>query len=197
MQILIATQNMNKFKEIVDILGRIDGAQFISLKNFPDAPAVLEDGKTLADNACKKALIAARVTKCLTLADDSGLEVKYLGGAPGVYSSRFAGKNATYKDNNIKLLGLLKDAPLNMRQAIFRCVIALADNKGIIAVREGLCLGRIAIHERGRAGFGYDPVFIPSGYKKTFAEMGQDIKNRISHRAKALEKIKKAILNMS
>lgn len=196
MDIVIATRNMDKFKELCKLFGRLDGIRFKSLKEFPGAPYVTEDGKSLEENATKKALVAARFTRCITLADDSGLEVARLNGAPGVFSSRFARQNATYEDNNKKLLQLLKGVPLNSRLAAFRCVISIADKNGIISSVEGICKGRILLEERGSQGFGYDPLFIPLRHTKTFAQMKPYEKNKLSHRAKAAKKAKRIILDL-
>jgi XTP/dITP diphosphohydrolase len=127
------------------------------------------------------------------VADDSGLEVEYLNGNPGVYSARFSGKGATYKSNNEKLLMFLKGVPFVKRKACFKCVIAVADKGKVVGTAEGVCNGKICLEPKGENGFGYDPVFIPDGYKKTFAEMEPAWKNKISHRSKALTKAKKII----
>lgn len=196
MDIVIATKNADKFKEFVNILGRFDGVCLKALKEFPNAPDVAEDGKGFEENAAKKAFAAARFTKCIALADDSGLEVKYLNGAPGIFSSRFTRKGATYKYNNKKLLRLLKGIPQHKRLATFRCAIAVADTHRVISVVQGICKGRIAFEERGSQGFGYDPVFIPLRSKKTFAEMNANEKDKISHRAQAIKKAKRIILDL-
>jgi len=193
MDIIVSTRNEHKFKEISKIL-KDSKIKALSLKDFPGTPQVKEDGKTFSDNAGKKALKIARITKRLTVADDSGLEVYALDNAPGVYSARFSGRGATYESNNRKLLRLLKDVPRSKRKARFVCCVAIADAKGIIGVVEGVCRGTIASVEKGKKGFGYDPLFICNGSNKTFAELNPAIKNKISHRAKAFAKAKKIIL---
>ena len=227
--LLIATRNAHKVGEIRAILGA--QFQFLTLNDFPDAPKVVEDADTFAGNAAKKAVELARwlVEKHRTsiiehpassfvLADDSGLEVDALSGAPGVHSARFAALdrsadgssassagNTPDADNNAKLLRLLKDVPPEKRMARFHCVIALvAVPVGRIEVAspvcyadefepqtfDGVCEGRIIFGPRGKNGFGYDPLFVPIGFEQTFAELGEDVKNKLSHRAKALVKLK-------
>jgi len=191
-QLVIATKNKDKVREIKTLLKGLP-IKVIPITTFKDAPNVIEDGKTLEENAIKKAKEISAFTNGLALADDSGLEVESLDNRPGVYSSRFAGEGATYKDNNLKLLRLMEGLPLSKRKALFRCIIAIADKGKIIGVAEGRCRGKIAFRLQGKAGFGYDPVFIPSGYKTTFAQLGLKIKNKISHRSKALLKAKDII----
>ena len=194
MEVVVSTRNKNKFKEIRKILSNSQ-IKAISLEKFPLVPKrIKEDGDTFADNACIKALKIARSTKRLTIADDSGLEVYALNNAPGVYSARFSGKSSTYASNNKKLLRLLKDLPKSKRRARFVCCVALADEQGIIGVVEGKCLGTITCVEKGKKGFGYDPLFEVSQYKKTFAQLNPELKNQISHRGKAFAKAKKLIL---
>lgn len=192
MELVVATRNEHKLKEIKALLKGLP-LKVVSLNNFSSVPEVEEDGKTLEANAEKKAIQVSRFLKKLALADDSGLEVEALGNRPGVYSSRFSGKGATYASNNKKLLSLLKDVPASRRKARFRCVIAVADRGRIVGVAEGRCGGRIAFKPMGKAGFGYDSVFTPNGYKKTFAQLGIKKKNKISHRSKALSKTKEII----
>lgn len=191
-EIVIATRNIDKKKEIEKILSGLS-IKVLSLFDFPNIPEIKERGSTFEENAITKALTCARKTGKLSLADDSGLEVHYLEGKPGVRSARFAGNKVTYGDNNEKLLRLLKDMPPHKRRAEFICCIALADKNGIIKVVKGTCSGKIADGIRGNYGFGYDPLFIPRGYTRTFAELGEKIKNRISHRSRALRKVKKTI----
>ena len=193
MEVIVSTRNEHKFKEISKIL-KNSKIKALSLKDFPGIPEVKEDGKTFSDNARKKALKIARITKRLTVADDSGLEVYALNNAPGVYSARFSGRGASYESNNRKLLRLLKDVPKFKRKARFVCCVAVADAKGIIDIVEGDCRGTIARIEKGKKGFGYDPLFICNDYNKTFAQLNSAIKNKISHRAKAFAKAKKIIL---
>lgn len=192
MKLIVATRNQHKLKEIKVLLRGVP-VKVISLADFKNVPAVKEDRKTLEANAKKKAAVVSRALKAFVVADDSGLEVKALKGAPGVYSARFSGRKATYASNNEKLLNLLKDVPLGGRQARFRCVIAIADRGRTIGLAEGRCDGKITFRPMGRLGFGYDPVFIPTGYKKTFAQLGLNKKNRISHRSRALTQAKAII----
>jgi XTP/dITP diphosphohydrolase len=179
-------------EEITDILKKLP-VQIVSLDNFPEAPEVEEDGKTLEQNATKKARTIAKLLKRWTIDDDTGLEVDYLNGEPGVYSARWAGPGCTYKDNNKKLLASLKGVPEKKRTASFRCVIAIANPKGKVWTVEGRIKGVIATKTKGRRGFGYDPVFFVPKENMTFAELPSEIKNRISHRARALQKAKKLL----
>jgi len=187
MQLLVATRNRDKLKEISDILADLN-LEIISLADRKDLPEVEEDAPTVRENAIQKAVVIAKAAKMLTLADDTGLEVKALGGEPGVRSARYAGEKATYHENNQKLLAALRGVPLEDRTASFRCVVAIADENGLVDTVEGICNGLILEEERGGGGFGYDPLFLPDGQVKTFAELSPDVKNRISHRAKALQK---------
>jgi XTP/dITP diphosphohydrolase len=187
-EVIVATTNQAKVGEIAAIWPRTD-VKLISLPDLPDFPLVEEDGETFRDNAVKKACTIASATGKLTIADDSGLEVDALGGQPGVLSARFGGEGATDRANNEKLLSLMEGLPPEMRRARFVCAMALAGPEGLIDVVEGRCEGAIAEEERGTNGFGYDPVFVLQGYQKTFAELGQSTKNRVSHRARAIEKI--------
>jgi len=192
LEIVLATRNGDKIREIKKILNDTN-ARFLSLDDFPGCPEAVEDGETLEANAKKKALVVSQYTKKLSLAEDTGLEVESLGGAPGIHSARFAGEEVTYEDNNRKLLKLMEKVPVEERRAKFRCVAALASPEGRVVTCEGLCEGIIAFEMKGKSGFGYDPLFLLPEYGKTFAELGEDIKNRISHRAQALTKIKKII----
>ena len=192
MEVVLATRNQDKLEEIKTLLKGLP-VKVTSLNNFKGVPEVKEDGRTLEVNAKKKAVQTSRFLKRLVVADDSGLEIDALGGKPGVYSARFSGKGATYKSNNAKVLRLLGGLPISKRKATFRCVMAVADNGRVVGVAEGRCSGKIIFKPRGRSGFGYDPIFIPDGYKKTFAEMGLRQKNRISHRSKALVRAKAVI----
>jgi XTP/dITP diphosphohydrolase len=192
MEIVLATNNFDKVKEIKRILRGLK-IKILTLKDFSRMPEVKEDGRILRENAVKKAVQTALRVGKIALADDSGLEVKVLGGRPGVYSSRFAGQGCTYDDNNRKLLRLMQDVPLSKRDARFVCVIAVAVPHGKVRTVTGICKGKITTEIRGRKGFGYDPVFIPAGFKKTFSEMGLSVKNKISHRAKALSKVRRII----
>jgi XTP/dITP diphosphohydrolase len=222
--IVIATRNAHKVGEIRAILG--GGFRLQTLNDFLAAPNVIEDAATFAGNATKKAVELARwasskhrasniehPTPNFVLADDSGLEVDALDGAPGVHSARFAASasvksgNTPDADNNAKLLRLLEAVLLEKRTARFHCVIALtpvlperveaaspvcyADEFAMQTdLFDGVCDGRIIFEPRGKNGFGYDPLFVPAGFEQTFAELGEDVKNKLSHRARALEKLK-------
>lgn len=192
MKIVLATKNRDKIREIRKILKDIP-IEILTLDNFKNFPNVEEDGKTVEENAIKKSKEISKFTKMIALADDTALEVKYLKGKPGVYSSRFAGVECSYEDNNKKLLRLLSGVPENKRSAVFRTVIAITTPDGKVRCVEGRCYGRISDKILGKNGFGYDPVFIPKGFKKTFAQMKPSMKNKISHRAKALIKAKKLL----
>jgi len=223
--LLIATRNEHKVEEIRAILG--ESFRCLTLKEFPSAPEVVEDAGTFAGNATKKAVelarwlsgtrnseLGTRNASAFVLADDSGLEVGALNGAPGVDSARFAALdsgtpgNSRDGDNNAKLLRLLADVPLENRTARFRCVLALtpvlqdqvesaspvcyADEFELqTRLFEGVCEGRIQFAPAGQGGFGYDPLFVPEGFAQSFAELGEDVKNQLSHRAKALETLKR------
>lgn len=188
--LVVATKNRNKLAEI---RGLLKGLPINVLGLFDEnlsIPDIIEDGKSFKENAVKKACAVAKLTGKLTIADDSGIEVDALSGQPGVYSKRFAGENATDRENNLKLLKLLRDIPNEGRTAQFVCVIAIAKNEKEVETVEGICRGIIGHEEKGSGGFGYDPLFIYPDYNKSLAELGPDIKNKISHRARALEKAK-------
>ena len=228
-RVVVATRNGHKLQEIRAILGQ--RLHYLALNDFPDAPETVEDADTFASNAMKKAIELAqwlathsildlRPSAVFVLADDSGLEVDALKGAPGVYSARFAGAgglpasltgNSADADNNVKLLCLLNDVPWEKRTARFRCVLALtpvlttaravsspvcyAEERELrTELFEGVCEGRIGYAPRGRGGFGYDPLFVPEGHEQSFAELGGDVKNKISHRARALTKLRERLL---
>jgi XTP/dITP diphosphohydrolase len=200
--ILVATRNAHKTGEIRQILGV--GFDIRDLSEFPDAPAVMEDAGTFAGNALKKAESLARWLSTgngkrgfYILADDSGLEVDALDGAPGVHSARFAAiekgghSNSPDSANNAKLLRLLDGIAPEKRTARFRCVLALVTSAdGQTATFEGVCEGRIALAPAGSRGFGYDPLFVPEGHDHSLAELGDAVKNKLSHRASALEKLR-------
>ncbi len=226
--LLIATRNAHKAGEIHAILG--GGFRLLTLTDFPAAPTVVEDAPTFAGNATKKAVELAKwlsagsinhqpSTINFILADDSGLEVDVLNGAPGVHSARFAAAdsaksgNTPDADNNAKLLRLLQEVPAEKRTARFHCVLALVPTGGASSLSrpavilagglvsslappklfDGVCEGRILFAPRGQNGFGYDPLFVPAGFEQTFAELGDEEKNRLSHRAKALEKLRECL----
>ncbi|MCX6907508.1 MAG: non-canonical purine NTP pyrophosphatase [Verrucomicrobia bacterium] len=207
MQLLAATRNRHKLGELCAILGA--GFEVLGLDALPGAADVVEDEPTFAGNAAKKAVWAAQLAggRVLALADDSGLEVDALGGAPGVMSARYAqeagGPRPTDPQNNAKLLRALAGVPTGKRTACFQCVIAVAGpptlaaaakQAGVpcgqrsdwtVALCAGTCEGRILLEPRGAGGFGYDPLFVPAGHELTFAELGEEVKNGISHRAHA------------
>jgi XTP/dITP diphosphohydrolase len=183
--IVVATNNQHKSREIHDIMAGL-GISVKDLRDFPPYPEVEEDGDTLEANALKKARAAHERTGLPAIADDTGLEVYYLLGSPGVYSARYAGPECSYEDNNRKLLRKMTQVPARRRQARFRCVIALIA-PGLERTFEGLIEGSIAFTPRGTNGFGYDPLFIPEGCAGSYAELSADEKNGISHRARAVK----------
>lgn len=185
MEIVLATKNKGKVRELERML-KLPGLKVLSLDDFPEMPEVVEDGETFRDNAIKKAQAVADFTHMIALADDSGLEVDYLDGAPGVHSARYAGEEKSDAENNKKLLENLIGVPHEKRTARFKCVIAIADPEGNIKISEGTCEGQIGLSQKGNQGFGYDPLFIIPEYNKTLAELDMEIKNNISHRGKAL-----------
>ena len=188
MKFVIATRNAHKLEEIQAIF-HLQGLEVCSALDFPDIPETIEDRDTLEGNAVKKAQELCDATGLMALADDSGLEVEALDGAPGVYSARYAGEPCSYEDNNTKLLRELSGK--NNRLARFRTVIALARPGEEPLTVEGKCEGVIIKELRGEHGFGYDPLFVPDGFKETFAELSSDVKNKISHRALALAEVSK------
>ncbi len=192
MQIILATRNLKKAKEIREILKGLK-VEFLSLRDFPTIKEIEEKGNSFSENAILKAQKVARLTKRISLADDSGLEVDALGGRPGIYSARFAPND---RERNRKLLKVLKNVPASKRGATFRCAVAIVWPNGKTKVLEGRYRGQIAFKKRGKAGFGFDPIFIASRYNKTFAELGLKIKNRISHRSQAFRKAKKILKTM-
>ena len=195
MKIVLATHNRHKVEEIKSILSDLP-IELLSLDNFPTIGEIVEDGATLEENAKKKAKTVYEQTGLLSLADDTGLEVEVLDGRPGVFSARYSGENATYEENNKKLLGELKEIPFERRNAKFRCVISIIGN-GIDKVAIGEMPGKILYELRGKNGFGYDPLFLPNGYEKTFAEIESELKNKLSHRARALEEAKKILKRLT
>src|SRR5262245_60141457 len=173
-------------REIQDILG--PSARMRDLGAYPEVSEIRETGISFEENAQLKAFAASKQLPALVIADDSGLEVDALGGAPGIYSARYAGANATDRDKVDKLLGELARvrATDDRRRARFRCVVALAHNTNLLGTFEGIVEGRIANEVRGNYGFGYDPIFIPEGFQQTFGELPEEVKNAISHRSKAI-----------
>jgi XTP/dITP diphosphohydrolase len=188
-ELLVATTNQGKMREIRELLKDFD-LKITSLADYPDAPKVVEDGKSFFENALKKAATIALYTKKLTLGEDSGLQVKALHNAPGIYSARFSGENATDRKNNLKLIRSLKKIPLKKRQARYVCCAVLVDGKGIIDTVTGTCGGLIAKQSAGKNGFGYDPYFFLPRYGKTFGQLDPAMKAKISHRARAFKKLK-------
>ena len=185
MKIVLATHNDGKVRELQELLAG-SGLGVVSLAQYPRAPKVVEDGSTFRANALKKAREVADALGEIALADDSGLEVDYLNGAPGVISARFAGEEHNDAANNKKLLGLLAGVPQEKRSARFRCVVAIAVPGGGVETAEGTCRGFITTEPRGDCGFGYDPLFYVPEPGKTFAQLDPHEKNRLSHRGKAL-----------
>jgi XTP/dITP diphosphohydrolase len=192
--LLIATTNLGKIKEIAEILKDLE-LEIKSLKDFQELKPPAETGKTFFENALLKARYYAEKTGLLALADDSGLEVSALGGAPGIHSARFAGENATDEKNYLKLLELMKDLPDEKRSARFVCVMVCYHPSGAYISTEGVWEGKIAFSPRGEYGFGYDPIFLVKefNFEKTAAELPLEIKNQLSHRAKALKELKKKL----
>ena len=188
-KLVIATQNRNKFMEMKDSLAGL-GWEILPAFDFPGAPDVLEDGQTLEENSLKKARAISEFTGMPSLADDTGLFVDALGGQPGIYAARFAGKNSTYEDKVRKLLLLLQDTPDELRQATFKTVITLYYPNVPFDQVSGEIKGTITREPRGKEGFGYDPVFLPIGFSKVFAEMSMEEKNQISHRGIAVQRVR-------
>lgn len=195
MKLIAATKNLGKLSEIKSLLKDLD-IEITSLNEYKDISPIIENGDSFEENAIKKATLVARHTGFIALSDDSGLEVDHLNGAPGIHSARFAGEPRSDLRNINKLLKLMEAVPLEKRKARFKCVIALAHPDGKVSCAEGCCEGFIAFEPRGSLGFGYDPIFIVPEYNMTFAELGASIKNRISHRAKALAKVKETIIKL-
>src|SRR6266571_3605768 len=186
MQLIVATRNAHKTREIQRILGPV--FTISDLSAHPKIPDIRENGKSFEENAILKAVGASRHLLGFIVADDSGLEVDALGGAPGIFSARYAGENATDKKNMDRLLGEVARAWADetKRSARFRCVIALARQGELLGTFEGIVEGTIVERARGLHGFGYDPIFVPRGFEETFAELPAEVKNTISHRAKAI-----------
>jgi len=185
LEILIATNNFGKVKEIKDILDSPE-IKILTMKDFPHLPKIEEDGKTYQENALKKARKISEYTGKICLADDSGLEIDYLKGEPGIYSSRWGNSD---KERVNKVLKLLENVPKNKRNAKFVCVAVLVFPNGKIYMVKEECKGSITFKPKGEHGFGYDPIFLVPEYEKTFAELGDKIKNRISHRGKAMRRM--------
>lgn len=188
-EILIASTNVHKIREFRNMLKSLGHFDVLSLRDFPNYVQPEETGKTFEENAILKACTAAKTLGRWALADDSGLVVPALNGAPGVFSARYAGSDATDFENRKKLLEGMQHLMDEDRQAFFECAIALASPTGLKKCVKGTCEGVLLTKDRGSGGFGYDPLFIKHGYSKTFAEIEETVKNRISHRRKALDKI--------
>lgn len=189
--VVIATRNPHKIRELKGLLA-IPGIRWHSLAEFPDL-RVAEEGKTFEDNAVKKARVIARATGWLTLADDSGVEVDALGGAPGVRSARFAGRHGDDAANNDKVLRQLAGRPPSQRTARYRCVLALGSPTGLVALARGQWAGRIASAPSGHHGFGYDPIFLVPRYRKTVGQLPTRVKQRLSHRAAAARRLRSTL----
>ena len=192
-KIVLATNNPHKVREISFMLKGLP-LEVLSKNDFDDFPDVEETGETLEEHAVLKAKAVFKATGLPSMADDSGLEVPFLGNRPGVSSARYAGPQCSFEDNNKKLLGKLEGVPEKDRDAVFRCVIAVCFAEDDIEVVQGKVVGKITTEIKGRQGFGYDPVFYLPYFKKTFAEMAPEEKNKISHRAIALEKAKELLI---
>jgi len=198
LQIVIASKNSGKILEIQSFFSSLQKVQWLTFKDFESFPDIKEKEESFAENARLKALSISRYTNKITLGDDSGLEVDFLEGRPGVKSSRYARADATDKENRDKLLGEMKNIrDFSERTARFICSMILWDPvKSSIFEARGICGGSIGFEEKGTGGFGYDCIFIPSGYNKTMAQLTQDEKNKISHRGKALKAVYGFIVNL-
>ena len=196
MNIIIATNNQGKVKEIKKIYKTL-GINFLSLRDFPKIKKIKEQFKTYEENALQKARTISELTNMITLADDSGIEIDAIDGKPGVFSARFGGRKISDKERNQKILRLLKNTTEGLRKAKFVCVIAIVKPGGRQYIVKSSCNGRITEELRGKSGFGYDPIFFVSKYNKTFAEMDADLKNKISHRGKALRKAEKILQKLT
>ncbi len=190
-KIVLATHNIDKQKEIKSLLKDLN-IKILGMEYFPEIGDIEETGQTLIENSFIKSKMVNKITGLACLADDTGLEVDALNGAPGIFSARYAGENPTYDDNVRKLLFELKETPESLRTARFRTVISYVDNENEF-YDEGTVEGRIILEPSGVDGFGYDPIFVPKNSDKTFAEMSKEKKNKISHRALALIKMKKRL----
>lgn len=187
--LVIASTNVHKIREFRSMLKAIPSIDPLSLVDFPDYEAPEETGSTFEENAILKASHAASNLNLWVIADDSGLVVPALNGAPGVYSARFAGKDATDAENRKKLLDALQHLLDEDRYAFYECCLVLASPDGVKKTTRGTCEGKLLLQEKGGGGFGYDPLFVKHEYSKTFAELEESVKNRISHRRRAFDKI--------
>jgi len=189
-ELIVASRNKGKVREIMELLTGLP-YKVTSLLDYPQIPEIIEDGKTYRANALKKARAVALATGKMAMSDDSGIEVKALNNAPGIYSARFAGEGASEKARNQKMFTMLKGVPMHKRQARYRCVIAFVDAKGReIGVVQGTCGGYVTTKEIGENGFGFDPLFLVKRYNKTFGQLPDSLKAKISHRARALKKFR-------
>ena len=191
-KLILASRNKDKIEEMRSLVSGL-GVEVLSALDFPHLEDVEEDQPTLEGNALKKARYVFNETGIPSLSDDTGLEVEALGGAPGVHTARYAGENASYQDNVDKLIKEMGGK--KNRSAQFRSVLALVDNNQELTF-EGVCSGNILDEEKGNEGFGYDPVFQPEGFNKSFAEMDSIIKNEISHRGRAIQKFVQHLSNL-
>ena len=191
MKIVLATHNQDKCAEMIDILGGMP-IELLTLNKFPAIGGIIEDGKTLEENAFIKAKTVHKLTDLPTIADDTGLEVDALGGNPGIYSARYAGENPSYSDNINKLLQEMTNLHPKKRTALFRTAIAYVDDNMELAT-EGVVKGIITDVRKGIKGFGYDSVFYVPDMKKTYAEMSMNEKNQISHRGKAIKNMQQLL----
>ncbi len=187
--LVIASTNSHKIREFRSMLKGLAHIDLLSLSDFPHYTPPEETGKSFEENAILKAKHAAKTLNRWVLADDSGLVVPALNGAPGIYSARYAGNEATDLENRRKLLGEMTHLIDEERNCFYECCIAMASPEGVKKTATGTCEGFLLSHDKGRDGFGYDSLFIKHGYHKSFAELGDSIKNRISHRRKALDKL--------
>ncbi|PCI94356.1 non-canonical purine NTP pyrophosphatase [Candidatus Aerophobetes bacterium] len=197
MKFVIASSNLHKVREMRSMLKEFSNIEFLSLRDFPDYIAPEETGTTFKENAEIKASHAAKHLDCIAIGDDSGLVVPALNGEPGVYSARYAGVQANDQENREKLIGKLKSLPHEKRVGYFECCIAVATKDGIKKSVCGNCEGELLDTPRGSQGFGYDSIFLKHNYRKTFAELESDTKNRISHRRKALDKLETTLYSLS
>lgn len=190
MQLVLATTNLHKALELKSILKRrFPEVDIFSLRDFPEYKSTREDGLSFTENAETKALTAANALGCYVIADDSGLVVPALNGEPGIHSARYAGQGATDKDNCNKLIQKLKILPEESRSGYYECALCFATPGKILKTTLGKCEGSLLLEPRGNLGFGYDPLFMKYDYNKTMGELDPEIKNRISHRRKALDKL--------
>lgn len=187
--LILATTNVHKIREFREMLKIFPVLDILTLADYPDYQPPEETGASFEENAILKASHAATTLNSWVLADDSGIVVPSLNGEPGIYSARYAGKDATDVENRKKLLEAMSSLLDDQRLAYHECWLVIASPQGIVKSVNGICEGMIALQERGGSGFGYDPLFIKHDYGKTFAELGETVKNRISHRRKAFEKI--------